>query len=681
MTARSISRRTVLVSAAVVAAAGVVRAGTAGAAPGGPVALQVGRGIADMTGELLGAGMNGYGTLGQTTAGLHLRQRARAFVFVDPATGSRLVHVTAETGLMFQSIFEEVLRRLHGRFGDLYHRGNVLIGATHTHVGPGGNSHLIYDITALGFRPATFEANVAGILESICNAHDDIAPATVGVSRGLLGDAGVQRSAPSFENNPASDRATFPGAIDPNSVTLQVFRDGKLEGIVNWFATHATSMMSTNQLISTDNKGYAAYRWERETAGIDYLDNDNAFVAAFAQSNPGDISPNLDLQPGDGPTGDEFENTRIIGDRQFQAAFAQTSSGATGIGGGVDVRWRYVDMSNVAVRAEFTGDGQVHRTGPAMLGAAFAAGSQEDGGGGDDLPFDESERGGNPIVRAVNEQIFAVTPELRAIHAPKDILLPVGLIPGAVQQVHPFYLVRIGGLHIVALPFEPTIVSGLRLRRSVSAVLGVAEDSIIVQGYTNAYGHYLTTPEEYDEQNYEGGSTIFGRWQLPAVIQIMTEMAAAMRDGRPIDDGFAGPDATSNAPVSPIGQPLVDVAPLGLGFGDVTVEPAQAVSAGTQVRAVFVGANPNNNLRRGDTYLTVDRKTAGGWTRTADDGDWSTKLLVEQDGLATTITITWDIPAGQEPGTYRITYRGDARDISGRLTPINAATREFAVLR
>lgn len=675
MTGPHVRRRTVLIGAAVAAAAGFLGTGAAR----GITSLHVGRGIADMTGELLGAGMNGYGTIGQNSNGLHLRQRARAFVFADPGTNMRLVHVTAETGLMFQVILEEVLRRLSARFGDLYHRGNVLITATHTHVAPGANSHLLYDLTAFGFRPATYEANVAGIVESIINAHNDLAPATIGVSRGILTDAGVQRSGPSFENNPPADKAIFPGGIDPNSVTLQVVRGGRLDGVINWFATHATSMKATNTLISTDNKGVAAYRWERETAGIDYLANDNSFVAAFAQSNPGDISPNLDLKPGEGPTKNEFANTRIIGDRQFDAAYSQTASGATGISGGIDVRWRYVDMSNVTVRPEFTGDGQTHKTGPAMLGAAFAAGSQEDGGGGDDLPFNESERGGNPMVKAVDDLVFSVTPELRAAHAPKEILLPVGLVPGAVQQVLPFYLARIGSLYLVALPFEPTIVTGLRLRRAVATVLGTEPESIIVQGYTNAYGHYLTTPEEYDKQNYEGGATIFGRWQLPAVTQIMTELAVAMRDRTPFPSGFTGPDATADDPSSPLGAPSVDIAPLGRNFGDVIVQPAQSVSPGQQARAVFVGANPNNNLRRGDTYLTVERKAGGSWTRIADDGDWSTKLLVEPNGLSTTITITWDVPPTQPDGVHRITYRGDARDITGRVTPISGATLEFTV--
>lgn len=49
------------------------------------VNLNVGRGMADMTGEPLGAGMNGYAVLDQTSSGLRLRQMARAFIFGDEA--------------------------------------------------------------------------------------------------------------------------------------------------------------------------------------------------------------------------------------------------------------------------------------------------------------------------------------------------------------------------------------------------------------------------------------------------------------------------------------------------------------------------------------------------------------------------------------------------------------------
>ncbi|MFB7026665.1 MULTISPECIES: neutral/alkaline non-lysosomal ceramidase N-terminal domain-containing protein [unclassified Streptomyces] len=59
-----------------------------------------------------------------------------------------------------------------------------------------------------------------------------------------------------------------------------------------------------------------------------------------ARANAGDMSPNLGLAPGSGPTGDEFENTRIIGLRQSTAARRIHASATTPVRGGVDSRLR-----------------------------------------------------------------------------------------------------------------------------------------------------------------------------------------------------------------------------------------------------------------------------------------------------------------------------------------------------
>lgn len=122
-----------------------------------PGSLLVGRELADATGEPLGAGMNGYAVPEQTSLGIQCRQYARAFIFADPTRaedpGARICHVTVDTGLMFQSVHLEVIRRLRERFGELYGAQNVLIHATHTHVAPGGTSqHLMVDLVILGFR-------------------------------------------------------------------------------------------------------------------------------------------------------------------------------------------------------------------------------------------------------------------------------------------------------------------------------------------------------------------------------------------------------------------------------------------------------------------------------------------------------------------------------------------------
>ena len=42
---------------------------------------------------------------------------------------------------------------------------------------------------------------------------------------------------------------------------------GKPIGIASWFAVHGTSMNNSNKLISSDNKGYAAIRFEEDFNG------------------------------------------------------------------------------------------------------------------------------------------------------------------------------------------------------------------------------------------------------------------------------------------------------------------------------------------------------------------------------------------------------------------------------
>lgn len=105
-------------------------AGAAAAETG--TAYLVGRGVSDSTGEPAETGIMGYADLMQNTAGLHMRPRSRAFVIADAKSGQRVVHVTADVGMIFQSVRDKVLARLDERFGSRYNEQNVMLTATHT---------------------------------------------------------------------------------------------------------------------------------------------------------------------------------------------------------------------------------------------------------------------------------------------------------------------------------------------------------------------------------------------------------------------------------------------------------------------------------------------------------------------------------------------------------------------
>lgn len=640
--------------------------------------FQVGRGRSDVTGEPADCGMLGYGKASQRTKGLHTRLRSRAFVFED--SGRRVLLVVNDLPMITESITQAVLSELAERFGADYREDNVLITATHTHCGPGGYSHhLLYNLTTKGFHELTFRAILDGILEAVERAHADLAPARLSLAHGELHDASVNRSRSSFERNPLSDKAFFPDAIDPQTTLLRIDRSTRTVGAINWFPTHGTSMTNHNCLISADNKGYAGYHWERIVEGVDYRQPAaDDFIGAFAQTNAGDMSPNLNYAPGSGPTEDEFENTRLIGLRQYEAAAALLDRGGPPLGAGVDYRLTYLDLADTEVAAEFTGDGRGHRTSPAQTAAAALAGTDEGRG------FPGFRQGHNRILDRLSQRvIYRLSPRLRDAQSPKAIVLPAAPLNALypiVQQRVPVQLVRLGRLYLIAVPGEVTIVAGLRLRRTVAAIVDADLQDVLVAGYSNAYFHYVTTPEEYDNQRYEGGSTLFGRWQLAALTQTVAQLATALRDGTPVEPGPRPPDL-SHRRASWQRRPRADQAVGGV-FGQVLTQPAAAARRGDRVTVEFVGANPNNDLHREGSYLAVQRLEGDRWLTVADDGDWSTRLHYRRRGRAgSRIMITWDVPDDSPAGEYRIRYHGDARDRIGTVRPFTGTSRALTVGR
>ena len=592
--------------------------------------LKIGRAVADITGEPWGVGMMGYGMPDQWTRGILTRQYARAFVFDDGS--EQVVHVVADIAMFFQAAVTEILARLSAAFGDRYTARNVVLTATHTHCGPGGHGrHVLYNITTAGFHPRTFERLVAGVVDAIVRAHDDARPSVATVTRGHLTGASTNRSRIAFDRNPAADREPFPDAIDPLMTLLRVERDDRLVGAISWFPVHNTSMSNRSTLISSDNKGWAAYAWEQE--GDDAQTPKASLVMSFAQTNAGDISPNLAGRAGHGPTDDQRENTRIIGERQLSAARALAAEPGEDVAALLQSRMTFVDLAH-----RTTTDGP---TGRAVLGASFAAGTTD----GEGSPLFRRGRN-NPIPQRISEWIYDRFPRLRDSQAPKDLLIPVGAL-GWAQEHLPVQLVRIGGLYLVCLPIEVTVTAGLRLRQAVAAVMSTGVEHVIVQGYANGYAHYLTTPEEYDVQEYEGGSTIFGRQQLPAFAEIVTGLAEAMRDGRPVDAGEPPPphrcwwNAPTGSPRLERSQPI-----------EVSSAP-ESVPRGWTARVEVAADHPNRVIR--PTYLLVERKTETGWDVVADDSSLDTSITWHRRGRHWDATITWR--AG-EPGTYRIAYVG-----------------------
>ncbi|WP_330252057.1 neutral/alkaline ceramidase [Nocardia sp. NBC_00565] len=682
----SVPRRTVLArtaagSAALATAAAAatvpVLGAPATAAPGSSGYL-IGLGLSDITGPAAECGMMGYSQFDQQTAGIHLRPRARAFI-IDSGE-RRIVFAVAENGMIFQSVHRGVMLELARRFGDLYTEQNVALTSTHSHATCGGSSNdYAYNLSILGFQQQVYDAEVNGIVEAIAAAHADLGSGTLSLGRSELHDASVNRSRVAFERNPDADKQHFPNAIDPAVTVLSFVKGGKQVGAITWFATHNTSMTNQNRLISADNKGYASFSYEHTDHGVRYLDGRADFVAAFAQTNAGDMSPNLNLRPGSGPTDNEFDNTRIIGERQYHASKDALAT-ARSMSGAVDSMLCYIDLADTAVDGRFTPDGQPRHTAPAAAGVSLIAGSVEDGPGLPGVPIPEGVR--NPFIDALGDPRQPAPSWLTDAQAPKAIVAPLGLLPPVpwVPNVVPIQIVRIGELYLAGGGGEFTIVAGLRIRRAVAAALGVSVEQVLMQGYANAYHEYVTTPEEYDSQQYEGGSTLFGRYTLPAYLQEFTRLATAFAARQQVPRGPAPRDISNLQPnFQPAPGP--DATPPGRDFGDVLTQPAPAYTAGSPAAAEFVSAHPKHSPRRNGTFLEVQRRNASDdWVRVANEGEWAVRFYWSKRGTAESVArFTWDIPADATPGRYRMQHYADALGADGVLRPFTGTTNEFDV--
>lgn len=662
----------------------------------------VGRALADITLPVVGVPMLGFVHPDQVSEGLHQRQYARAFVIADAGGTTRLALVTCDIAFPTHTLKLAVLERLGGR----YEHANLVLAGTHTHAAPGGyHHHLAASHLGGVFHNQCFDALAEGIAEAIRAADADLKPTRILFAQGDVDGAGVNRSRVAYMNNPAAERARYRSDVDTTMTLLKFVRaDGPL-GTLSWFAVHPTSMNFYNKLISGDNKGYAAYALEQRY-GTRYTGKPE-FVAAFAQSNCGDVTPNLNLN-NTGPGTTDTESTRIIGGRQARAAQKLFDQAKESLQGKIEVRHTFVDFSRLTVAGEFTGAGE-RRTCPSAFGYAFAAGSTEDGGG--HPLFKEGMKERSALIDGLVRTAFpglGPTDELRQCQKPKAVLFATGLPkPPAQEQVLPLGLVRVGQLVLVVGPAEFTTMAGRRLREAVARELDTEPRFVVIAGYANDYAGYVATREEYETQQYEGGHTLFGPWTEAAYRQEYVRLVRARKAGKPVETKATPADMRTRLKTSVALDGPNEWPPADGKFGATVADAKERYAPGDLVTVSFWTGSPVNEYRRTNRFLTVERPVEGRgtWEAVRADFDWDTtcrwrQLLAEEgpkprkdsrlEGFRVTpppriprpdpyqVTITWQTDAKTPPGTYRIVHHGRFKK-DGKVERFTARSRPFRV--
>ncbi len=250
------------------------------------------------------------------------------------------------------------------------------------------------------------EVIAESIVRGIKTAHENLSQSgSILLNSDLLFDTSINRSPAAYEKNPSDERQQYVnvGGDTDKLMTILKFLNEKQQplGMLSVYAVHCTSMNNTNLLISGDNKGYASLLFEKAMNNYT-LPGKGKFVAAFGNSNLGDVSPNTmgpscpDGSPCDylhstckgknegciakGPSytkgkWDMEEATQIIGANQYQKAMDLFNNAKNTLSGPIEYRYTYIDMKNITVSKQYSGTGQDEHTCHAAVGYSFAAGT------------------------------------------------------------------------------------------------------------------------------------------------------------------------------------------------------------------------------------------------------------------------------------------------------------------
>lgn len=223
-----------------------------------------------------------------------------------------------------------------------------------------------------------------------------------------------------------------------------------------------------------------------------------------------------------------------------------------------------------------------------------------------------------------------------------------------VPEVLPLMLAKLGNVQIAALPVEPTAMAGRRLRNRLSELSGIFPGNIVIAGYSNDYVSYLTTTEEFSQQHYEGASTLFGPWELNAMMQAFSSLYRQLSKQQPPPVDEAVPLDLSYLYDNVHVEDVLEKE--DARYGRIVAASQGSIDSGQSVKLQYIASHPGSGMNL-DSFFYVQKKNdcTESWDTVATDDDWTTRFKW-QSGVA---TVEWTPDRYDKEGLYRIVIRGD----------------------
>jgi hypothetical protein len=221
----------------------------------------------------------------------------------------------------------------------------------------------------------------------------------------------------------------------------------------------------------------------------------------------------------------------------------------------------------------------------------------------------------------------------------------IRLDQSTVPKAVPLTALRVADGVIVTLPGEPTAEVGARVREAVRQSTGL--ERVVVSGLAGEFIQYFTTPEEYDRQHYEGGSTLYGPLSSNLMRQELAELARRLVRGEPAQAAY---------PLDPTNGVTPNGAPYGPGAarGTIVEQPRRAVRRFERAELAWRGGPHGLDRPLGRAFVVVQRRVKRRW-RTVDS-DLGLGMLWKVDGEGAHRAL-WEVPLNAAAGRYRLQVR------------------------
>ena len=591
---------------------------------------------------------DGYATNDRTN-GTWTRLYAQALVL--KSGGRKIALVTMDLVGATGGLVEEATRRVR-KLG--FSARNVLVSGTHTHSGvaeysnfgelnaafPSAQELVTNPPSFADFSPGgppdaqVYTFLIKRLALALRLANRNLAPAAAGWSdQRLLGVtqnrsleahlANFGLNIPNHQGRPSQDPGGYPDTIDPALAVLRVDRLVRRRGRVihvpmgAWtdFANHGTDVEHTFRAYGGDHQSIAQRLFDRAVRQAGHVPAGQTIVNAFADGAEGDMSSGLQH---DGPAWAVH-----VGRAEGRAMFRGWREAGRHLSRHLSLalRWTRTCFCGQTVR----GGGAIDTK--AVVGLPVLTGSEE---------------GRGPLYDASH-----VSFEHR--HLPASVGPQGDKIPAVVDVQHqddpqaaPLQVIRLGDHLLAAVPGEPTVELGRRIRAAIEAATrGIGLRTVTIVGLANEYVGYYTTPAEYDYQDYEGGHTVYGRWSGYFIRDELARLAASLAAGRPAPAAY---------PYDPTNGVEANGAPYGAGAGRGRIV-AQPAAARRLNRAVFRWRGGKRGLDRplDRPFITIQRLT-GRWTSVATDLGFQILWTVDSAGVYRGV---WQVPLGAPLGRYR----------------------------